>query len=75
MRMGVIMLITLYTSRIVLQQLGASDFGIYNVVGGIVTIIGFLTGSLSQGIQRFLNFYLGRNEIQNLTKYIQRVLY
>lgn len=68
MRMGVIMLITLYTSRIVLQQLGASDFGIYNVVGGIVTIIGFLTGSLSQGIQRFLNFYLGRNEIQKLNQ-------
>lgn len=68
MRMGITMLITLYTSRIVLQQLGASDFGIYNVVGGIVSIIGFLTGSLSQGIQRFLNFYLGRNETQKLNQ-------
>lgn len=67
-RMGIIMIITLYTSRIVLHQLGASDFGIYNVIGGIVTIIGFLTGSLSQGIQRFLNFYLGRNEIQKLNQ-------
>lgn len=58
-RMGVIVIVSLYTSRVVLHQLGSSDFGVYNVVGGVVVMIAFMNGSLSQGVQRFLNFYLG----------------
>ena len=54
--MGITTIVALFTSRIVLQQLGASDYGIYNVVGGVVAMIGFLTASLAQGIQRFINF-------------------
>lgn len=68
LRMGIMMIISLYTSRIVLQQLGASDFGSYNVVGGLVVLIGFLTGPLSQGIQRFINYFLGRGEKEKLNQ-------
>lgn len=67
-RMGLMMLISLYTSRVIIQQLGVSDYGTYNVVGGLVVIIGFLVAPLSQGIQRFINYYLGRDELYQLNK-------
>lgn len=51
--MGIMLVVALYTSRIVLQQLGIADFGIYNVVAGIVMLMGFFNGSLAQGVQRF----------------------
>ena len=51
----------LYAARIVLQMLGASDFGLYNVVGGIVTMFTFVSGTLATGTQRFLMFALGEN--------------
>lgn len=59
-RMGISMLVGLYTSRVVLQVLGVSDYGIYGVVGGIVAFIGFLNGSMSGATSRFLTFELGR---------------
>ena len=46
-RMGIMLVVALYTSRIVLQQLGIADFGIYNVVAGIVMLMGFFNGSLA----------------------------
>ena len=46
MRMLLLLAISLYTSRIVLNTLGVTDYGIYNVVGGVITILGFVTGSL-----------------------------
>ena len=55
MRMLLIMGVTLYTSRIVLQVLGVEDFGIYNVVGGVVSIISFFISSLSNVSQRYMN--------------------
>lgn len=58
-RMFITMAIGLYTSRIVLQVLGVSDFGLYNIVGGVVTLFSFLNGTLATGTQRFLNFALG----------------
>lgn len=67
-RMGILMLISLYTSRVVLQQLGVSDYGTYNVVGGIVVILSSLTAPLSQGIQRFINYYLGKGELNQLNR-------
>ncbi len=67
-RMGILMLITLYTSRVVLQQLGVSDYGTYNVVGGIVVLLSSLTAPLSQGIQRFINYYLGKGEFSQLNR-------
>lgn len=53
------MLVSLYTSRVVLSTLGVEDYGIYNVVGGVVAMIGVLNGSMSISVQRFLNFELG----------------
>lgn len=61
--MLLIMGVTLYTSRVVLNQLGVEDYGIYNVVGGIVVMFSFFNGAMAQSTQRFLSFELGkRNE-------------
>lgn len=59
-RMLLTMAVTLYTSRVVLQTLGVDDFGIYNVVAGFVTMLGFLHGAMSSATQRFLAFELGK---------------
>ncbi|WP_294593294.1 polysaccharide biosynthesis protein [uncultured Bacteroides sp.] len=58
-RMFIIMGVSLYTSRVVLDKLGANDYGLYNVVGGVVAMLGFLNGTLSIGTSRFLTFELG----------------
>ena len=63
-RMVIVLAITLYTSRVVLRVLGVEDYGVYNVVAGFVTMFGFLNSSLSNGIQRFYNFELGKNGIE-----------
>lgn len=67
-RMALVLVVGLYTSRVVLNQLGASDFGTYSVVGGIITMMNFMVGALSQGIQRFFNFYKGKNDYVSLNK-------
>lgn len=60
MRMLFLMLVSLYTSRVILQALGVDDYGIYNVVGGLVAMFSVLSGSLSAAISRFITFELGR---------------
>lgn len=60
-RTFVIMLISLYTSRVVLDTLGETDFGIYNLVGGIVVLFTFMNAAMSSATQRYLNYELGRN--------------
>lgn len=60
------MAITLYTSRVILQTLGVEDFGIYNVVGGFVSIFGFLSGCLSTATQRYITFELGKEDYKRL---------
>lgn len=55
------MAMSLYTSRVILSTLGVNDFGIYNVVGGIVMFLSFLNTSMASATQRFLNVELGRN--------------
>jgi len=67
-RMLLIMAVTLYTSRVVLEVLGVEDFGIYNVVGGIVVMFSFLNGSMASATQRFLSFEIGRNDWAQLKK-------
>ncbi|VXB50470.1 conserved membrane hypothetical protein [Flavobacterium sp. 9AF] len=62
-RMFITLLISLYTSRVVLQQLGVSDYGLYSVVGGVVTFFGFLNAAMSAASQRFITFELG--ELKN----------
>jgi O-antigen/teichoic acid export membrane protein len=56
--------VSLYTSRVVLNTLGVEDFGIYNVVGGVVVLFSFINGAMSTATQRFLSFELGRNDIE-----------
>ena len=60
-RLFIVLIITLYTSRVILNVLGVEDYGIYNVVAGFVMMFGFLNSSLSNGIQRFFNYELGKN--------------
>lgn len=60
------MLISLYTSRVVLNTLGISDFGIYNVVGGIVILFSFLNSAMASGTQRFLNYEMGNENKEKL---------
>ena len=61
-RMILLLLVSLYTSRIILQTLGVEDYGIYNVVGGVVAMFAFLNGAMAGATQRFLNFSLGKND-------------
>lgn len=67
-RMLFIMAINLYTSRIVLKILGIEDFGIYNAVGGIVAMFGFLTSAMSISTQRYITYELGKNNLEQLNK-------
>lgn len=67
-RTFVSMIISLYTSRKILEALGVSDFGIYNVVGGVITMLTFLNGSMSVATQRFLTVELGRKEKGNYNR-------
>lgn len=67
-RMFLTMAVTLYTSRVVLQVLGVEDFGIYNVVGGIIGMLGFFNGSMATATQRFLNYEMGKGHEANLEK-------
>lgn len=62
------MFIGFFTSRILLNQLGVVDFGVYNVVGSIIVLLGFLNSTLSLSTQRFINFELGNNNYQQLQK-------
>jgi O-antigen/teichoic acid export membrane protein len=65
-RMLITMGVSLYTSRIVLNVLGIENFGIYNVVGGVVSMFAILNGSLAAASQRFLTFELGTGNFQRL---------
>ena len=60
-RMVFVLLVTLYSSRVLLAELGVEDFGIYNVVAGFVSMFGFFNATLSTSMQRFYNFELGKN--------------
>ena len=63
-RMFLIMAFSLYTSRIVLRQLGAVDYGIYGVVGGLLVMLSFINGAMSMSTTRFLSFALGRDDTE-----------
>ena len=65
-RMLLTMVVGLYTSRVVLQTLGVSDYGLYNVVGGIVAMFTIINSTLTTGTQRFFSFAIGEGNIQKL---------
>ncbi|WP_066627073.1 MATE family efflux transporter [Labilibacter marinus] len=60
--------VALYTSRVVLETLGVVDYGIYNVIGGVVAMFGFLTNTMATASQRFLAFDIGTKNIENLKR-------
>ena len=68
-RQILIMIVSLYTVRVVLNTLGAEDYGIYNVVAGVVTMFSFLSNSMATASQRYFSFALGQNDSENLKKY------
>lgn len=67
-RMMLLMVISFYSSRVVLEILGVEDYGIYNVVGGIVAMISFVNSSMSLASNRFFSFAIGKNDIELLNK-------
>jgi O-antigen/teichoic acid export membrane protein len=62
------MVVSLYTSRVVLQILGVDDFGLYQVVGGVVGLVSFINNSLSVGTSRFLTYELGVGDNEKLNR-------
>ena len=61
-------IVTLYTSRVFLNQLGVEDYGIYNLVGGVVALFGVLTSFMTGATQRFLSVKIGENDVNGLNK-------
>ena len=79
-RTFVSMIVALYTSRKILEALGVDDFGIFNVVGGIISLMSFINGSMSVATQRYLTYELGRgtegqfNKVFNMAVYIHAII-
>ena len=67
-RMFVLMVVGLFTSRIVLQKLGVDDFGVYGAVGGVVAMFTVVTASLSNAIGRYMTFSLGKGDVERLRR-------
>ena len=62
------MLVSLYTSRVILQTLGVEDYGVYNVVGGVISMFTFLNGAMSSATSRYITFEIGKGNIEQLKK-------
>ena len=60
-RMAIVLIVSLYTTRVVLAALGVVDYGVYNVVCGFVTLFSFLNATMSNSIQRYFNYEMGKN--------------
>lgn len=65
-RMLFMMAVSLFTSRVILNTLGVEDYGIYNVVGGVVAMFGFINSSMSSATQRYITFALGKGDEKRL---------
>lgn len=73
-RMLITMAVSLYTSRIVLRTLGVEDFGIYNVVGGVVAMFGFLNTAMTSTTQRYITYSLGKGDKSQLKRVFSNCL-
>ncbi len=62
------MLVSLYTSRVILQTLGVEDYGVYNVVGGVITMFTFLNSAMSSATSRYITFEIGKGNMEQLKK-------
>lgn len=69
------MLITLYTSRVILEQLGVSDYGVYTVVGGFVAMLNAFAAPLGGATQRFVTYAIGTKDINNIRKVFSTCVY
>lgn len=67
-RMILTLLVSLYTSRLILNILGVEDYGINNVVGGVITMFAFFNSAMSSATQRFLSFEIGKGDISQIRK-------
>ena len=74
-RTGVMMVITFYTTRVLLQQLGVQDYGIYDVLMGVITLFAFVSGSLTTATQRFVSAALGEGGGEKVTQVFAASLY
>lgn len=68
LRQLITIIISLYTSRVILQVLGVDDYGVFNVVGGVVGMIGFLNSAMTAASQRFISYELGTGNLEKLKK-------
>lgn len=68
LRMLLTMVVSLYTSRVVLRTLGVDDYGIYNIVGGVVVLFTFINSAMASGTQRHLSYELGKKDEGNITE-------
>lgn len=62
------MLVSLYTSRVILQTLGVEDYGVYNVVGGVISMFTFLNSAMSSATSRYITFEIGKGNMEQLKK-------
>lgn len=67
-KMGITMFISLYTTRLILNSLGASDFGIFNIVGGAINMLGFLNAAMAGATQRFISIAQGEQDLEKQKK-------
>ena len=65
-RMMVLLIVSLFTTRLILKLLGIVDFGIYNVVGGLVTSVSFISASMTLSVQRFIAYEIGRKNFSRI---------
>ena len=68
LRMIIVMLVSLYTSRVILRTLGFEDFGIYNVVGSVVVFMSFLQAALRNATSRYIAYDLGVGDVSKLSR-------
>ena len=74
LRMVIVLFVSIYTTRVVLSALGVEDYGIYNVVCGFVSMFAFMNTTMSNSIQRYYNYEIGKNTLDGFTKVYQTSL-
>lgn len=67
-KMAITIFVSLYSTRLILGSLGASDFGIFNIVGGAIAMLGFLNSTMANATQRFMSFAEGEGNLENKRK-------
>lgn len=67
-KMGITVFISLYSTRLILASLGASDFGVFNIVGGAITMLGFLNSTMANATQRFMSYAEGEGNLNKKKK-------